>query len=270
MACPCSIWGPAVVPKTQDSGDTAATEVGVKFQVDTFGYVTGIRFYKATGNTGTHVGNLWSCERAAAGHRHLHRRDRVRLAAGQLLPARRDQPEHHLRRVLLRSEGPLLGRQRLLLPDPHARANPTIGNVDSAPLHALRNNGTVDNGVFAARGQQRVPDQHQQRRELLGGSRLHAADLHPPPGQVGNVTATAGYASATVTWSAPTTGDPATAYTITPYIGSTAQTPTTVTGKPAPTTATHLRAHERHDVHVHGHCLEPGRHRPGVGERPTR
>ncbi len=44
--------------------------------------------------------------------------------------------------------------------------------------------------------------------------------------------------SATVSWSAPTTGDPATAYTITPYVGSTAQTPTTVPGNPAPTSAT--------------------------------
>src|SRR5262249_21315320 len=39
-------------------------------------------------------------------------------------------------------------------------------------------------------------------------------------------------------WNAPTSGDPVTAYKITPYIGSTAQTPTTVTGNPAPTTGT--------------------------------
>ena len=55
------------------------------------------------------------------------------------------------------------------------------------------------------------------------------------PGQVGNVSASAGYASATVTWSAPTSGDPVTSYTITPYIGSAAQTPTKITGNPAPT-----------------------------------
>jgi hypothetical protein len=35
-------------------------EVGVKFQVDTAGYINGIRFYKGSGNTGTHVGNLWT------------------------------------------------------------------------------------------------------------------------------------------------------------------------------------------------------------------
>jgi hypothetical protein len=35
-------------------------EVGVKFRSDVAGVVTGIRFYKSTINTGTHVGNLWT------------------------------------------------------------------------------------------------------------------------------------------------------------------------------------------------------------------
>ena len=35
-------------------------ELGVKFTVDTPGSVTGIRFYKGTGNTGTHIGHLWT------------------------------------------------------------------------------------------------------------------------------------------------------------------------------------------------------------------
>jgi hypothetical protein len=34
--------------------------LGVKFKADVNGKITGIRFYKGTGNTGTHVGNLWS------------------------------------------------------------------------------------------------------------------------------------------------------------------------------------------------------------------
>ena len=32
----------------------------MKFRSDVSGYVTGIRFYKASTNTGTHVGNLWT------------------------------------------------------------------------------------------------------------------------------------------------------------------------------------------------------------------
>jgi hypothetical protein len=35
-------------------------EVGVKFRVTQAGYITGVRFYKGTANTGTHIGHLWS------------------------------------------------------------------------------------------------------------------------------------------------------------------------------------------------------------------
>jgi Fibronectin type III domain len=46
-------------------------------------------------------------------------------------------------------------------------------------------------------------------------------------------TATAGNTSATVAWTAPSNGgSPITSYTITPYVGSTAQTSTTITGSP--------------------------------------
>jgi hypothetical protein len=34
--------------------------LGVKFQSDVAGFIKGLRFYKATTNTGTHVGTLWS------------------------------------------------------------------------------------------------------------------------------------------------------------------------------------------------------------------
>ncbi len=53
------------------------------------------------------------------------------------------------------------------------------------------------------------------------------------------VTATPGNASAKVTWSAPAAnGSPITGYTITPYVGTTAQPATTVTGSPPATSAT--------------------------------
>jgi hypothetical protein len=59
VACPCTIFSPATTPKTAADPDTRGTEVGVKFRADVDGYVTGIKFYKGTGNSGTHVGSLW-------------------------------------------------------------------------------------------------------------------------------------------------------------------------------------------------------------------
>jgi hypothetical protein len=60
-----------------------------------------------------------------------------------------------------------------------------------------------------------------------------------PPGAPANVLAQAGAASATLSWTAPDDGgSPITSYTVTPYIGSVAQAPTTVSGSPPWPTAT--------------------------------
>ena len=40
--------------------DTSAVTLGVPFYTDTAGQVTGVRFYKASTNRGTHIGSLWS------------------------------------------------------------------------------------------------------------------------------------------------------------------------------------------------------------------
>lgn len=55
-----SIWPSATVPAQLDSGDTSAVELGLKFRSSIAGTITGVRFYKSTANTGTHVGKLWS------------------------------------------------------------------------------------------------------------------------------------------------------------------------------------------------------------------
>lgn len=52
---------------TDESGDSLSVEVGVKFQVDVSGFITGMRFYKGATNTGTHVGTLWSTNGTALG-----------------------------------------------------------------------------------------------------------------------------------------------------------------------------------------------------------
>ncbi len=61
-SCPCSIWPSSTVPSTAAADDNSAVELGVKFRSTQAGYITGIRFYKGTGNTGTHVGSLWKSD----------------------------------------------------------------------------------------------------------------------------------------------------------------------------------------------------------------
>jgi hypothetical protein len=58
--CPCTIWNPATIPTNVAEQDSNPVELGVKFRPKFDGYITGIRFYKSTLNTGTHIGNLWN------------------------------------------------------------------------------------------------------------------------------------------------------------------------------------------------------------------
>jgi hypothetical protein len=69
--------------------------------------------------------------------------------------------------------------------------------------------------------------------EILGGGKTA-----PAPGQVTGVTATAGAGAASLIWKAPSSGGAPTKYTITPYIGTTAQPATAITGAPPATGAT--------------------------------
>lgn len=46
-------------PPTPDSGDASGYEIGVKFTVSRTIRLTGISFYKASTNTGAHVGRIW-------------------------------------------------------------------------------------------------------------------------------------------------------------------------------------------------------------------
>jgi len=55
-----SIWTPQTTPYVASASDSQSVELGMKFRSDVGGTVTGIRFYKGSENTGTHVGHLWS------------------------------------------------------------------------------------------------------------------------------------------------------------------------------------------------------------------
>ena len=66
--------------------------------------------------------------------------------------------------------------------------------------------------------------------DVSGGSRVSESSVATAPGTPRNVRAVAGNARATVAWAAPDSdgGGPITNYIVTPYVGATAQAPTTV------------------------------------------
>jgi hypothetical protein len=56
-ACPCSLFSTVLTPVLQPSG---SYELGVKIKVDQPLSLTSIRYYKASGETGTHAGTVWT------------------------------------------------------------------------------------------------------------------------------------------------------------------------------------------------------------------
>jgi hypothetical protein len=134
---PVSAWPDTTVPSSF-AGASAPVELGVKFRSDVAGYVTSIRFYKAAGNTGTHVGNLWSSAGAllatatftnetASGWQRVDFSQPVAIAANTTYVASYHCP---------------VGFYSF------AGAYFTIQGVDAPPLHLLASNVSGGNGVF--------------------------------------------------------------------------------------------------------------------------
>lgn len=59
-----TLWKDSDVPGTPVTDDSSSVSLGVKFKSDSSGKIKGIRFYKGTGNTGTHTGSLWTSDGA--------------------------------------------------------------------------------------------------------------------------------------------------------------------------------------------------------------
>jgi hypothetical protein len=59
--CPCTFWE-GTTPANPGVFDPNPVELGVKFKSDQNGFITAIRFYKGSSNTGTHVGHLWKAD----------------------------------------------------------------------------------------------------------------------------------------------------------------------------------------------------------------
>ena len=218
--------------KPSTPATAARSSSGVKFRSDVAGTVNGIRFYKATANTGTHVGSLWTAAGDAAGPGQLQRRDGLRLAAAEILQPGRDPGQHHLRRRLPRPERPLLAQR----PDPRRPAS-TTRRCTPWPTHERQRRLHLRHARPASRPTPTRPP--------TTGSTCSS----PPrrrrsrPVRSTNVSATAGVGQATVNWSAPRQAAARlTSYRITPYIGSTAQAPVSVAAPATSKTVTGLSA----------------------------
>ena len=225
-ACPCTIFGSST-PATVDSGDTASAVVGVAFNSDTAGYITGVRFYKATTNTGTHVGALWSASgqllvtatftsESASGWQQATFSTPVAVTVGTTYVASYLAPAGHYSFT-----GAAFTTQ-----------------VNNAPLHALASSAAPNgNGVYTYSATNAFPTNSFNATNYWVDPVFSATAA--PPGAPAGVTATAGNASALVSWTAPVSGDsPITSYTVTPFIGAAAQTATIVSGSPPATSVT--------------------------------
>jgi hypothetical protein len=136
--CPCSVWAATVTPGTPSDSDSAAVELGMKFRADSDGYITGVRFYKGSGNTGTHIGHLWSSTgtqlasatfsgESASGWQQVLFAAPVQVNANQTYVVSYYAPRGH-----------------------YAADSGFFAStaVDNAPLHALRDGTDGSNGVY--------------------------------------------------------------------------------------------------------------------------
>jgi hypothetical protein len=221
--------GPSVTPWTVDQQDGSPVEVGVKFKADLDGSITGVRFYKASANTGTHIGNLWTANgtllasgtfsgETASGWQQLTFPTPVDITAGTTYVASYYAPRGHYS----------ASSAYYFKPSPFGGSQ-----LDSPPLHVISSNSGGANGVYAYAGDTTFPT------STYNGEN-YAVDVtfipKLPPGPVGTVNATAAPGGATVSFVAPVTGGPPTRYTVTPYIGATAQSSVTISGSPPATT----------------------------------
>ncbi|MBM6402962.1 DUF4082 domain-containing protein [Phycicoccus sp. CSK15P-2] len=60
VTCPCGVWDASTPSTAREASDSNAVNLGVRFVADAPGVVSGVRFFKQPGNTGAHVGSLWT------------------------------------------------------------------------------------------------------------------------------------------------------------------------------------------------------------------
>jgi len=133
-----TIFPSSSTPSLIDSNDAKPVELGLKFKSDTSGLITGIRFYKAAKNTGTHVAHLWSTSgtllgsatftsESASGWQQVNFAQPITVSANTIYIA------------------------SYFAPVGHYSANTAYFSkrgVDNTPLHALADGVSGTNGVY--------------------------------------------------------------------------------------------------------------------------
>lgn len=139
-AQPCSLWDPGTRPGIAAINDPNPVELGVWFKTDANGWITGLRFYKGAGNTGTHTGSLWNgggqllaratfANETAGGWQQVDFASPVAVTAGTAYVASYHAPN-----------GFYAGDNNFF----------TAGGVDNPPLHAPANAAVQPgNGLYA-------------------------------------------------------------------------------------------------------------------------
>jgi hypothetical protein len=141
-SCPCSIWSATTTPAVANDPDGSASELGLKFRADSDGYITGVRFYKGSQNTGTHVGRLWTAAgqqlasatftgESASGWQQVSFAAPVAVTANTTYVASYSAPNGHY----AEDDGYFAS-----------------AGLDRAPLHALRDGASGPNGAYAPAG----------------------------------------------------------------------------------------------------------------------
>lgn len=133
-----SFWDSSATPAIVDSGDGQTAELGVRFRVDVDGFVTSLKFYKASANTGTHVAHLWTntgtllatatfTGESSSGWQTVNFSAPVPVSAGMTYVASYTAPN---------------GRYSV------TRSYFSTAGVDNGPLHAVSQGPAGSNGVY--------------------------------------------------------------------------------------------------------------------------
>ena len=220
QTCPCTIWPSTAAPVNQTSPDGSAIEVGVKFRSDSAGFITGVRFYKLSTNTGTHVGHLWSSTgtqlasatfsgESASGWQQVNFGSPVSITANTTYIASYFAPVGHY-----------ADDQNAFSPN----------GVDRPPLHALSDGAGGGNGVYLYTSSGGFPNNSYSASNYWVDVVFNTTANNGPTTISGVSASNIGTTSATITW---TTNNPASSQvqygTTTAYGSSTTLDSTLVT-----------------------------------------